>query len=104
MIEKIKKIDGTIIDFDLVKTIESISYSLEKQGNLSAAEAHEMAKNIIELISEKFISSIPSTTDFETLVGLVLNSTTPPDENSNLEQGLDPEGYNTSSVYFSISF
>ncbi len=99
MIEKIKKIDGTIIDFDLVKTIESISYSLEKQGNLSAAEAHEMAKNIIELISEKFISSIPSTTDFETLVGLVLNSTTPSNDNSNLEQDLDPEGYNTSSVY-----
>jgi len=74
MIDKVKKTDGTIVDFDLVKTINSISQTLQGQSDLTVAESDEIAKNIIELISEKFISSIPSTKDFELLVDLVLRA------------------------------
>ncbi len=74
MIEKLKKSDGTIVDFNLVEALSSISNTLQKRASVDSQRAQEMAQNIVELISEKFISSIPSTRDFEELVDLVLQS------------------------------
>ena len=76
MIEKVQNSDGTIINFDLIKTIDSISDKLQQQANIEKGRAMEIAKNVIELISERFVSSIPSTKDFEDLVGLVLQTET----------------------------
>jgi ribonucleoside-diphosphate reductase alpha chain len=77
MIEKVKQNDGTIVDFNLVEALSTISQRLLEKGDITEQRAGEMAQNIVELISEKFISSVPCTKDFDELVSLVLQSSLP---------------------------
>ena len=85
MIEKIKLSDGTIIDFDYDKKVESISQSLKSNGEFSTEEADSVAQNVVNLISEKFVSAVPSQEDFDQLVKLVLRST-PAEEANNVPE------------------
>lgn len=74
MITKVKKADGSIIDFDRDFTISSLSKILQEQAQMNEAESVEVASNIVRVIDNRG-EEIPSTNDFEQLVNLVVTTT-----------------------------
>ncbi|MBU1111418.1 MAG: adenosylcobalamin-dependent ribonucleoside-diphosphate reductase [archaeon] len=74
MIEKIQLNDGTLADFNYEDTLGFISEQIQQHSNLNAEQAQNIAKNIIELVSQRFVSTIPSQADFDALIQLVLQS------------------------------
>ena len=73
MISKVKKADGTIVDFDKDYTISYLSHILQEKVDMPETEAVEIAHNIVKVIDNRG-EETPSTTDFEQLVHLVVTT------------------------------
>jgi ribonucleoside-diphosphate reductase alpha chain len=74
MITKVQKADGSIVEFDKDYTISSLSHILQGKASMSETEAVEIASNIVQVIDNRDLE-MPSTSDFEQLVNLVVTTT-----------------------------
>jgi len=71
-IEKIRKRDGRIVDFDQEKITEAIWKAAQAVGGKDRKTAEELSDKVVAILEEKFAGKIPSVEDVQDVVEKVL--------------------------------